>query len=167
MNRALLIAATLALFAGGGAWLADRYRAAHHRADEAERTASELARRLENTQTATVTVTEYVDRVQTIRVKGDTLIKEIPRYVPAPADAACPIPVGFVRLHDAAAAGTLPDPDPGDADAAASGLALSAVAATVAGNYTDSLANSEQLTRLQQTLRDQGVTIIGDPAATP
>ena len=166
MTRALLIAAALAL-SGGGAWLADRYRAAHHRADEAERTAAELARRLENTRTATVTVTEYVDRVQTIRVKGDTLIKEIPRYVSVPADAACPIPVGFVRLHDAAAAGTLPDPDPGDADAAASGLALSAVAATVAGNYTDSLANSEQLTRLQQTLRDQGVTIIGDPAAMP
>lgn len=72
-----------------------------------------------------------------------------------------------MRLHDAAAAGSLPDPDPEDADAAASGLALSAVAATVAGNYTDSLANSEQLMRLQETLRDQGVTIIGASPATP
>ena len=114
---------------------------------------------------ATVTVTQYVDRERVIRLKGEIIIKEVPRYVPIQADAACVVPRGFVRLHDAAAAGAVPDPDTGDADAAASGVALSAVAATVAANYTDSHANSEQLKALQETLRDQGVTIIGEASA--
>ncbi|MDC6286775.1 hypothetical protein PP731_25660, partial [Ralstonia solanacearum] len=88
-----------------------------------------------------------------------------PRYVPVQADASCVVPRGFVRLHDAAAAGAVPDPGAGDADAAPSGIALSAVAGTVADNYTDSHANSEQLARLQQLLRDQGATIIGEGGA--
>ncbi|MGD7175754.1 hypothetical protein ACQCR1_26705, partial [Ralstonia pseudosolanacearum] len=100
-----------------------------------------------------------------IRLKGDTIIKEIPRYVPIQADASCVVPRGFVRLHDAAAADAVPDPGAGDADAAPSGVALSAVAGTVADNYTDSHANSAQLTALQQLLRDQGVTVIGEGVA--
>ncbi|MGD7181065.1 hypothetical protein ACQCRY_27300, partial [Ralstonia pseudosolanacearum] len=65
----------------------------------------------------------------------------------------------------AAAADAVPDPGAGDADAAPSGVALSAVAGTVADNYTDSHANSAQLTALQQLLRDQGVTVIGEGVA--
>ncbi|WP_057395573.1 hypothetical protein, partial [Ralstonia solanacearum] len=110
--------------------------------DTAEKTASDLRGQLKGAQASTVTVTQYVDRVQTIRLKGDTIIKEIPRYVPIQADAACVVPRGFVRLHDAAAAGSVPDPGTGDADAAPSGVALSSVAAAVADNYTDSHANS-------------------------
>ena len=49
-------------------------------------------------------VTQYVDRVRVVREKGDTIIKEVPVYVPVQADAACSINRGFVRLHDAAAA---------------------------------------------------------------
>ena len=78
-------------------------------------------------------VTQYVDRVRVVREKGDTIIKEVPVYVPVQADAACTINRGFVRLHDAAAAGELPEPA-GDADAPAAGIALSAVAGTVAAN---------------------------------
>ena len=54
-------------------------------------------------------VTQYVDRVRIVREKGDTIIKEVPVYVPVQADAACTINRGFVRLHDAAAAGELPE----------------------------------------------------------
>ena len=165
MNRAVAIVVLLAAVAGLAWWAADSYNAAVDRADKAETTAGELRTQLNNTQGATVTVTQYVDRERVIRIKGETIIKEVPRYVPAQADAACVVPRGFVRLHDAAAAGTVPDPDTGDADAAASGVALSAVASTVTGNYTDSHANSEQLSTLQQALRDQGVTIIGEGAA--
>ncbi|WP_052477627.1 hypothetical protein, partial [Ralstonia solanacearum] len=114
--------------------------------DTAEKTATDLRGQLKSAQGGTVTITQYVDRVQTIRLKGDTIIKEIPRYVPIQADAACVVPRGFVRLHDAAATGSVPDPGTGDADAAPSGVALSSVAAAVADNYTDSHANSEQLT---------------------
>ena len=165
MNRAVAIVVLLAVVAGLSWWATDSYNAAVDRADKAETTAGELRTQLNNAQGATVTVTQYVDRERVIRLKGDTIIKEVPRYVPAQADAACVVPRGFVRLHDAAAAGTVPDPDTGDADAAAPGVALSAVASTVAGNYTDSHANSEQLSTLQQALRDQGVTIIGEGGA--
>lgn len=165
MSRAVAVLALLAVAAGLAWWATDRFNAAVDRADKAETTAGELRIQLDNAKGATVTVTQYMDRERIIRLKGDTIIKEVPRYVPAQADAACVVPRGFVRLHDAAAAGTVPDSGAGDADASASGIALSAVASTVAGNYTDSHANSEQLSTLQQTLRDQGVTIIGEGAA--
>ena len=93
-------------------------------------------------------VTQYVDRVHVVREKGETIIKEVPVYVPVQADAACTINRGFVRLHDAAAAGELPEPA-GDADAAAAGVALSAVATTVTTNYQTCHENAEQLRALQ------------------
>ncbi|HEJ2438996.1 TPA: hypothetical protein SLZ45_000437 [Burkholderia multivorans] len=98
-------------------------------------------------------VTQYVDRVQVVREKGDTIVKEVPVYVDREADRACVVPVGFVRVHDAAAA-NVPVGDPGSADAAPSGVALSAVAATVAGNYTTCHENAEQLIALQARVHD-------------
>ncbi|KHJ63597.1 hypothetical protein [Burkholderia glumae] len=98
-------------------------------------------------------VTQYVHRVQVVREKGDTIIKEVPVYVDREADRACVVPVGFVRVHDGAAA-NVPVGDPGSADAAPSGIALSAVAATVAGNYTSCHENAEQLIALQARVRD-------------
>lgn len=93
-------------------------------------------------------VTQYVDRVNVVRQAGETLIKEIPIYVTPQADSACIVPRGFVRLHDAAATGVAPEPA-GDADAAAAGVELSAVAGTVASNYTACRENAEQLMALQ------------------
>lgn len=98
-------------------------------------------------------VTQYVDRVRIVREKGETIIKEVPIYVPVQADAACTINRGFVRLHDAAAAGELPDPA-GDADAAAAGIALSAVAGTVAANYQTCHENAGQLRALQAWIKE-------------
>lgn len=97
-------------------------------------------------------VTQYVDRIQVAREKGDTLIQEIPVYVPVQADAACTVHRGFVSLHDAAAAGELPEPAR-DVDAPAEGLALSAVAATVVSNYQTCHENAEQLKALQDWIR--------------
>ena len=98
-------------------------------------------------------VTEYVDRVRIVREKADTIVKEVPVYVPVQADAACTINRGFVRLHDAAAAGELPEPAR-DTDAAAAGIALSAVAGTVATNYQTCHENAEQLRALQGWVRE-------------
>ena len=165
MKRAAVIVALLASVAGLAWWAAASYHAAVQRADQAETTAATLRAQLDNAQRATVTVTQYVDRERVIRVKGDIIIKEVPRYVPAQADAACVVPRGFVRLHDAAAAGAVPNPDTGDPDAAPAGVALSTVASTVAANYTDCHVDAARLSGLQQTLRDQGVTIIGEPTA--
>ena len=165
MRRAVVIVALLAIVAGLAWWATASYNAAVRRADQAETSAANLRMQLDNAKAATVTVTQYVDRERVIRLKGDTIIKEVPRYVPVQADAACVVPRGFVRLHDAAAAGTVPNPDTGDADAAPADVALSTVASTVAANYTDCHVDAARLTSLQQTLRDQGVTIIGEPAA--
>ncbi len=93
-------------------------------------------------------VTQYVDRVRIVREKGETIIKEVPVYVPVQADAACTINRGFVRLHDAAAAGELPRP-PRSAHAASAALARSVVAGTVAANYQTCHENAEQLRALQ------------------
>ena len=101
-------------------------------------------------------VTQYVDRVRVVREKGDTIIKEVPVYVPVRRCCVCTINRGFVRLHDAAAAGELPEPAR-DADAAAAGIALSAVAGTVAANYQTCHENAEQLRALQTWIREMKV----------
>lgn len=104
-------------------------------------------------------VTEYVDRIQVVEKQGATIVREVPVYVSKAADAACPVPAGFVRLHDAAA-GNLPAPEPaGAADDAASGVALSTVAATVSENYTDCHANAEQLKQLQAWVNESSAIL--------
>ncbi|MDU4299505.1 MAG: hypothetical protein E7I45_00785 [Eikenella corrodens] len=115
-----------------------------------------VATRERQAQATVKVVTEYVDRVRIVREKGDTIIKEVPVYVPVQADAACSINRGFVRLHDAAAAGELPEPTR-DADAASAGIALSAVAGTVAANYQTCHENAEQLRVLQTWIREMKI----------
>ncbi|VVE67894.1 hypothetical protein PCA31118_02696 [Pandoraea captiosa] len=112
-----------------------RLDAAQRRASAAEQEAKQLKVNLNDARENPVVITQYVDRVREVRVKGNTIIQKVPVYVTAQADAACTVPVGFVRLHDTAAANTALD-DPSDSDARPSGVALSAVAATVADNYT-------------------------------
>ena len=116
------------------------------------------AARERQAQATVKVVTEYVDRIRVVREKGDTIIKEVPVYVPVQADAACTINRGFVRLHDAAAAGDLPEPAR-DADAAAAGIALSAVAGTVAANYQTCHENAEQLRAFQVWAREMASAI--------
>ena len=111
----------------------------------------------EQAQATVEVVTQYVDRVRVVREEGDTIIKEVPVYVPVQADAACTINRGFVRLHDAAAAGELPKPAR-DTDAAAAGIALSAVAGTVATNYQTCRETAEQLRALQTWVREMAST---------
>ena len=105
----------------------------------------------ERTRQAVVTVetvTRFVDRVRIVKEKAQTITREVPVYVTAQADADCVINNGFVRVHDAASAGTLP-PGPSDTDAAASAVALSTVAETVTANYGTCHENAEQLIALQ------------------
>jgi hypothetical protein len=79
-------------------------------------------------------ITNYVDRERVVRQVIHTIQRETPRYVTPHTDAAFPLPVGFVRLHDAAAAAVLPGP-PGPADAQASGVTASDAARLIVGNY--------------------------------
>lgn len=96
-------------------------QAAHARyVAEVER-GDQLAAQLEQAKTHTRTVTK-------------TLTREVVNYVSPISNRACAIPLGFVRLHDAAAQNRLPEAAGIDADAPGN-VDLAAVAATVADNY--------------------------------
>lgn len=150
---AVVIAATAGLFSCQQARV-NRATAALDRANAALASANaekkDLAGKLELAQGTTRVVTEYVDRVQIVRERGATITKEVPVYVTPTADAACAVPVGFVQLHDAAAAGVTPAGTAGDPDAPAPGVTLSAVAEATAANYGQYHAAAEQVTALQQ-----------------
>lgn len=146
----LLLAAGLV---AGGWWIKHRTVVAENRADIAEATVKRLQGELRQARMGERVVTQYVDRVRVVRERGATITREVPVYVTAKADAACPIPVGFVRVHDSAAQGLPLDHPAGNPDAPAPGLALSAVAATVAGNYTTCHETAQQLTALQDWVR--------------
>lgn len=97
-------------------------------------------------------VTNYVDRVKTITVQGETRVKEVPIYVTAQDDAACSINTGFVRMWNAANTSTVISPDPSGADDAPSGVSLSDTASQHAREaiYTHQL--EEQLIALQDAV---------------
>ena len=93
-----------------------------------------------------------------IRIVYRTLREEIPTHVSPETDRRFALPVGLVRLHDAAARGLelsrVPDPA-GRADDAASDVRASDLAAAVTGNYGACRADGEQLAALQAWIRRQ------------
>ena len=145
----IIVLALLAAIGCGAIWQEHRVTTAQAERDTARAERDSALASAGSEKITTKVVTQYVDRVQVVREVGATITKEIPVYVTAKADAACPVPVGIVRLHDAAAEGHVPEPAAGDPDAPATGLALSAVADTVAGNYTTCHQTAAQLTALQ------------------
>lgn len=107
-------------------------------------------------------VTQYVDRVRTVREAGDTIIREVPIYVRETCDPDGRLPAGWRLLHDAAARGRAADP----ARAAdAQPVAPDAAAHTVARNYLTCRETAEQLIALQQWVLDQAA--LGDAAGRP
>jgi hypothetical protein len=124
----------------------------YHRGVAAEVARSEarervLQKRIDalNARSAVVTeriVTQYRDRVRTIRERGATIVKEVPTYVPLDAS---PLPGGFRVLHDAAAAGVLPDPA---AIPYAAPVPAQTAAATVADNYATCAENAARQSAL-------------------
>ena len=102
-----------------------------------------------------------------IRTVYRTIQQEIPAHVTAETDARFPVPVGFVRVHDAAAL-RLPVADvhdpAGRADGAASELAASEAARVIAWNYEACADNTERLSAWQAWWRGQVAAV---PAARP
>jgi hypothetical protein len=86
-------------------------------------------------QQKVVTQTEikYRDRIQTVYVKGDTIIKEVPTYVTQADNDRCTINAGFVRVYDAAWSGEPAGPA-ADPDREPAGVSLTDVAETDAFN---------------------------------
>jgi hypothetical protein len=89
-------------------------------------------------------ITRYVDRVRVVHDTTHTLQREIPLYVTPATDRAFPLPLGFVRLHDAAATGVLPGAAR-NTDAQASDVTAARAADVIAANYGTCLAIREQL----------------------
>lgn len=159
---ALLVLALLGLC--GWLWIHGLQRAATEAQAKVVTLEAELASAqatLAQQKTTERVVTQYVDRVRIVRERGETIVKEVPVYVPLEADAACRINRGFVWLHDAAARNDPPAPGTGAADAPAPGVTLSAVARTVTGNYATCHEIREQLTALQGWVRAQGLYVAG------
>jgi len=75
-------------------------------------------------------VTETVEVVRTVQVKGDTIVKQVPVYVPLDTP---PLPGGWRLLHDAAARNEPLPAAPGGV--AAEPVSAQDAAATVAANY--------------------------------
>ena len=93
--------------------------------------------------------TKYLTRVETIRGATQTIVRQVPVFVPA---GSCELPGGFRVLHDAAAQGYVPDaariPD-------AAPVPAQAVAGTVADNYGTCHETAERLIELQDWVREQ------------
>lgn len=119
--------------------------------ERAELAADKAETETRQAEVTTRVVTQYVDRVQTVRERGKTIVQQVPIYVPNDS-AACDLPAGFRVLHDAAAASELPGPA---ADADAASVPAQAVAATVSDNYATYHETVEQLGTLQQWVREQ------------
>lgn len=139
--RVIVIGAIcLSAVSGLAGWkLRDADYQRHLKADaQAALTVSERARQTEGTNEETATdVGRQVEEAKTeIQIVTRTLIKEVPIHVTREADAHCVVPLGFVRLHDAAATGgPAPSYASGESPDQASGTDLSTVAGTVADNY--------------------------------
>lgn len=87
-----------------------------------------------------------------IRWRTRTIIKEIPAHVSPETDRAFALPVGLLRLHDAAALGvpTAEIPAPaGRADGEAGPVAASAFGAAIVENYGTCRADQDRLSRVQ------------------
>ena len=154
----LLAVTTLGIAAFGLGWT----KGSQHVQTQWDTTAQQqalhaAAERERQANTTVKVVTKYIDRIRIVREKGDTIIKEVPVYVPVQADAACTINRGFVRLHDAAAEGELSEPAR-NPDAPAEGIALSTVARTVADNYQTCHEIAEQLRALQMWINEMAST---------
>jgi hypothetical protein len=145
------------LFALAGLWLFGRYQKEQGReevraewAASVEKGKAEIERLKSEAGKVTVRVeTKVVEKIRTIREKGETIVQKVPVYVPA---GLPDLPAGWRLLHDHAAAGTVPGPSE-----AANGapVAPETAAATVAANYTQCLATAEQLRGLQEWVTEQ------------
>jgi uncharacterized protein (UPF0333 family) len=98
-----------------------------------------------NSEISTRVVTEYVDRVNTIREKEYVYRDVVKNSVPTQHDMSN----GWVYTHDLSA--TSGDADSARAsDASPSGITDTTALLSIIGNYSKCQANAEQLSQLQQ-----------------
>ncbi len=132
-----LLAITMSVFVG---WKVRDYDFQKHlKADaEAAQRASEAAREVEgHNEEIGNDVGQQVEEAKTqIQYVTRTLIKEVPTHVTVESDNRCVVPLGAVRVLDAAATGNPTiSYGPGESADQASGVELSGVVSSVTDNY--------------------------------
>ena len=144
---ALLVVA--GVFVSGGIWTQSEFL-------EAVKKQKEEIARLEKASGEITTKVEkvYIERTKVIKEKGDVIIEKVPEYISKDADAKCDVPNGFVVLHNSAVKNEIPN-TARDFNEKSSGVELSTVGKTVAGNYTTCNEVREQLRSLQDWVRSQ------------
>lgn len=112
--------------------------------------AAQSAQRLAQDKVASA----YQNGINASQTVTQTIIRKVPVYVSQKSDAACIVPLGAIRLFDAAASGT--DPSiaaaliaPGSPDDAASAIPLSDFVAMLAQNFGTGRDNADQLKALE------------------
>ncbi|OGT56299.1 MAG: hypothetical protein A3E01_07035 [Gammaproteobacteria bacterium RIFCSPHIGHO2_12_FULL_63_22] len=108
-----------------------------------------LERAVESAKASERVVTKYIDRVKVVAGRTQTIIREVPVYVPT---GTADLPAGYRVLHDAAAQGVIPDPAR-IADAAP--VPAQDAAETVVSNYGTCAETAGQVIALQDWIREQ------------
>jgi len=153
----LFAAAATAIGGFAAGWKVHDWRDGAAEVHAATAAAKTVQRQAAASQTIAVADQAAQDRVRTVT---RTLIEKAPVYVSATTDARFPLPLGFVRLHDAAVAGddlSAAAPGSGGPDDAPSGVAASAAAAVIVGNYGACHADQARLAALQAWARGVGL----------
>lgn len=151
INPKLIAAAIsyVAVFSSGYLICGSKYKA-----KEIEFKAQVEAAKAQQIQVTEQVRTEYITKIEQVKIKGDTIIKEIPKYV---KNNNCTINNGFVILHNAAASNTLPQAS-GGIDEEAKGVGLDTVAEVNAENYKRYHDTVTQLESLQEWVNKQSLT---------
>lgn len=155
----LLTAALCLAFGFGSGWKVHAWRVGAQQTHAVEKTAQKTIEAKDKQSQITAAVEGgHAAAQEQIRTVYRTIEKEVPVYVPPSVDRAFPLPVGFVRVLNAAALGVgvsqLPDPA-GRPDDQASRLAASAGAAGVVANYELCTSTRQQLIDLQAWVNAQ------------
>lgn len=151
LTKSLLIAFVLASLMITFLWQQRRLTQVNQYLKQAQSHIAALQSQIDQAQHAVQTVTKYVDRVQIVREHGTTLIQQVPNYVSEQDNAACVLPDGVIRLHNAAAS-QVSITNTERSYASPSGIALSTFASTVTSNYSRCHENTEQLIALQKLI---------------
>jgi hypothetical protein len=156
----IIIGVVLAAAAGVGAKTAHTFTKNHYVAIITKMEAEEAKLRAANAELTVKlqaeianikerVITKYVDRVKIVKEKEYVYRDQATTVVPDRTELSN----GWVYLHDAAASGTDAE-STRSADATPSGVAANQALAVVAENYATCQANAEQLTSLQEYVRE-------------
>lgn len=101
-------------------------------------------------------VVKYVDRIKIVeKVRKELVNVYVDKIITEKIDSSTGnMPNAFVRLHDDAVKGVIPD-STRDSDASSSGFKLSTATKVIVDNYQICRVNSEQLISLQDWIRGQ------------